>query len=226
MVVLFEDNHCIAVVKPHGQLTQSDYTGDVSLMRDVRAFIKERDAKPGDVFIGLLHRLDRPVGGVVLFAKTSKGASRLSAQFRERRVKKTYRAVVEGKPANAQGEVRHWLRKDDDANIVRVVPAGTPDAKEAVLTYKVLQTATTPEGVRSLVEVYPETGRPHQIRVAMASLGTPIVEDGKYGASSSHGEVAGAIALFAHRLEFFKPVGDDPIAVEATPVHPAFAAFA
>jgi 23S rRNA pseudouridine1911/1915/1917 synthase len=222
MEVLFEDNHCIAVNKPHGQLTQSDYTGDVSLMRDVRAFIKERDAKPGDVFIGLLHRLDRPVGGIVLFAKTSKGASRLSEQFRARRVHKTYLAVVEGSPKAASGEVRHWLRKDDSANIVRVVPPGTADAKEAMLTYRVLRTV----GGRSLVEVKPETGRPHQIRVAVSSLGTPIVDDAKYGASTAHGEIAGGIPLFASKLEFFSPVGDNPVTVEATPTHEAFAAFA
>ena len=120
MNILYEDNHCIAVSKPHGVLVQGDKTGDPNLMDEVKAFIKEREKKPGNVFLGLVHRLDRPVGGVTLFAKTSKGASRLSEQFRTRSVEKTYWAVVEGEPREKKGRVVQWLRKDEANNFVPV----------------------------------------------------------------------------------------------------------
>lgn len=216
MKVLYEDNHCIAVVKPHGVPTQGDPTGDPSLMDHVKAFIKERDRKPGDVFLGLVHRLDRPVGGIVLFAKTSKGAARLSEQFRTRGVGKTYLAVVEGQPAQDGGEVRQWLVKDKRTNRARAVPEGTRDAKEAVLEWRALGTA----GGRTLIEVRPKTGRSHQIRIAMASMGTPIVGDTKYGSVT---RARGAIALFASGLSFDRPVGGDRVTVETVPEHALFA---
>lgn len=210
--VVFEDNHCIAVVKPHGLLTQSDATGDASLLEDVRAFIKERDAKPGNVFLGLVHRLDRPVGGIVVFAKTSKGASRLSEQFRVHSVTKTYWAAVEGMPAQASGSVTQWISKDENANVATAYDHEVPGAKFAELTYRVLAT----EGDTTLVEVTPKTGRSHQIRLAMQSLGTPIVGDLKYGAHGPFLEGRG-IALFAVSLDFATPVGAEPVRAEARP---------
>ena len=213
MTILFEDNHCIAVVKPAGVLVQGDESGDHSLMDDVKEYLKEKYNKPGAVFLGLVHRLDRPVSGIVLFAKTSKGASRLSEQFRNRTVKKTYLAAVEGVPRPAAGKVKHYVLKDRNTNTVEWYPHQVVDSKLAELYYKTLET----KNGRSLVEVKPVTGRPHQIRVAMQSLGTPIVGDKKYGANSSfHGN----IALFAQKLKFNTVVGGDPIELEAKPLSP------
>lgn len=195
MEILYEDNHVIAVRKPHGMLTQGDDTGDTNLMDEVKAFIKERDAKPGNVFLGLLHRLDRPVGGVVLFAKTSKGASRLSEQFRARHVDKLYWAVVEGVPSVLMGDVIQWLHKDEVKNLVTIFDEEKPGTQRAELSYRVRKSVNG----MSLVEVQPRTGRPHQIRVAMMSLGTPIVGDVKYGAKKALGF---DIALFARQLAF------------------------
>ncbi len=209
MVILFEDNHLIAIDKPHGQLTQGDDTGDLALLDEVKAFIKERDQKPGNVFVGLLHRLDRPVGGVVLFAKTSKAASRLSEQIRNHTVEKVYQALVEGVPKVTEkiggvpvprqsGTVIQWLVKNENKNIVQAFDHEVPGSQLAELSYKVL----TP-GEKSLVEIRPKTGRPHQIRVAMASLGTPIVGDIKYGAKT---RFKGNLALTAHSLTFDHPI--------------------
>ncbi len=208
MQVLYEDNHCIAVVKPAGLLTQGDDSGAPNLLDEVKAFIKERDAKPGNVFLGLLHRLDRPVGGVVLFAKTSKGASRLSEQFRARTIRKVYWALVEGAPAKSSGEVVQWLVKDKVTNIVEGFDHEVPGSLRAELEYEVIGTNPT------LVEIRPKTGRPHQIRVAMKSLGCPIIGDVKYGASP---KTRGQIALFARSLTFKQAVTGETITVTAEP---------
>ena len=220
MEILYEDNHVIAVRKPHGMLTQGDDTGDTNLMDEVKAFIKERDAKPGNVFLGLLHRLDRPVGGVVLFAKTSKGASRLSEQFRARHVDKLYWAVVEGVPSVPMGDVIQWLHKDEVKNLVTIYDHEVPGSQRAELSYRVRKSVNG----MSLVEVQPRTGRPHQIRVAMMSLGTPIVGDVKYGASPpppphlrQEGSSHGNIALFARQLAFDQATTKQRIRVIAEP---------
>ena len=210
MRVLYEDNHCIAVLKPHGMLTQSDESGDPSLIEEVRAYLKETYHKPGNVFVGLVHRLDRPAGGVVVFAKTSKGASRLSEQFRDRRVEKIYQAVVEGHPKETRGVVRQWIRKNEKTHEITAFEKPTIGAAEAELSYKVLETHAN----RSLIEIRPKTGRPHQIRLAMRSLGTPILGDVKYG--SKH-PLEHRIALFACSLTFYKPVGEEPVTVTADP---------
>ncbi len=215
MKIFYEDNHCIAVMKPHGVLTQGDETGDANLMDEVKAFIKERDKKPGNVFLGLVHRLDRPVGGVTLFAKTSKGASRLSEQFRTRSVQKVYWAVVEGAPGKKEGTIVQWLRKDEKNNFVHAFDREETGAFRAESFYRVLKSNRE----RSLVEVIPATGRPHQIRVAMASLGTPIVGDLKYGAKTKlHHDVA----LFAKSLSFDQPVTHERMTVVAEPELPVF----
>mgnify|MGYP001575596492 CR=1 FL=1 len=208
MQVLYEDNHCIAVVKPAGLLTQGDDSGAPNLLDEVKVFIKERDQKPGNVFIGLLHRLDRPVGGVVLFAKTSKGASRLSEQFRARTIQKVYWALVEGAPAQTSGEVVQWLLKDKESNIVTGFDHEVSGSQKAELNYQVISTSPT------LIEIKPKTGRPHQIRVAMKTLSCPIVGDVKYGARL---ETPGQIALFARSLTFKQVVTGEPITVTAEP---------
>lgn len=197
MQILYEDNHLIAALKKPGQLTQGDATGDLSLFAEVKSFIKQRDHKPGNVFLGLLHRLDRPVGGVVLFAKTSKAASRLSAQIREHTIEKTYEALVEGTPPQ-EGRVRQWLRKDRKRNVVQAFDHPVRGALPAELFFRCREA-----GEISRVEIIPVTGRPHQIRVAMASLDTPIVGDFKYGA---HKPWHGQIALYATGLSFNHPI--------------------
>lgn len=219
MEVLYEDNHVIAVRKPHGMLTQGDSSGDTNLMDEVKAFLKTRDHKTGNVFLGLVHRLDRPVGGVVVFAKTSKGASRLSEQMRAKTMEKVYWAVVERKEESEKrkdGAVVQWLVKDEARNFVTAYDHDVPGSLRAELTYRML-------GNR-LVEVRPKTGRPHQIRVAMASLGMPIVGDVKYGASRplqlplGQGESrSGNIALFARSMAFNQPVTGERITVVAEP---------
>ncbi len=208
MNILYEDNHLIAVEKRPGQLTQRDKSGKPALLEEVKAFIKERDQKPGNVFIGLLHRLDQPVGGVVLFAKTSKGAARISEQIREHVIKKTYEALVEGTPPPG-GKIRQWLVKDKTTFKVRAYSHEVPNGLYAELAFRRLN-----EGDVSQVEIKPLTGRPHQIRVAMASLGTPIIGDKAYGATKPFN---GHIALWATALEFNHPITQEPITIRSTP---------
>ncbi len=218
MKILYEDNHLIAVQKPHGMLTQGDETGDENLLDAVRAFIKERDQKPGNVFLGMLHRLDRPVGGVVLFAKTSKGAARLSEQFRTHTIQKVYWTVVAvdqridrlADQRAISGTVIQWLIKNERTNVVTAYDREVPGSQRAELTYSILQT----KDAYALVEIHPKTGRPHQIRVAMASLGMPIVGDKKYGAQEG---LHGNIALFARSLSFAHPITGEPVMVVAEP---------
>lgn len=210
MVILYEDNHLIAIDKPHRQSVQGDASGDLSLLDETKAFIKEREGKPGNVFIGLLHRLDRPVAGVVLFAKTSKAASRLSEQFRARTVEKTYRARLTSVPPEARNgepqQITQWLVKDFEKNIVTAFENKQPGALFAELTYKLVD-----EHLR-LVEITPKTGRPHQIRVAFSSLGCPIIGDVKYGAKKSKNQ--GCLALLAYSLCFDHPISKERVRVE------------
>lgn len=210
MRILYEDNHCIAVSKPHGMLVQGDITGDKNLMDEVKAFIKARDKKPGNVFLGLVHRLDRPVGGVTLFAKTSKGASRLAEQFRLRSVEKVYWAVVEGVPKQHAGKIIQFLRKDEAQNLVTAFAREVSGSFRAELDYEVLRSSHG----KSLVQIHPKTGRPHQIRVGLASLGTPIVGDLKYGAKT---KLHHDIALFARSLSFDQPTTHERVSVTAEP---------
>jgi 23S rRNA pseudouridine1911/1915/1917 synthase len=211
--ILHEDNHCIAVNKPAGLLTQADATGAPALIDLVRADLKVRYRKPGNVFVGLVHRLDQPTSGVVVFARTSKAAGRLSAQFRAGTVEKLYWAVVEGTPPEDAGEWTDWLWKDEGRNLVRVAAADTPGARMARVAFAVLGRAAG----TTLLELRPLTGRSHQLRVQLASRGLPILGDRKYGASGRLQALDGRarVALHARRIAFTHPTRPEAIAVVA-----------
>jgi 23S rRNA pseudouridine1911/1915/1917 synthase len=213
--VLYEDNHCLAVYKPAGLLTVGDRTGDVSLVDLARDDLRKRFQKPGNVFIGVVHRLDRPVSGVVLFARTSKAAGRLSEQFRKGRVEKVYEALVEGRAAK-DGVLIDQLVKDRQSNIVRTVTKATAQTRESRLAFRRLKAYRE----TTLLEIRPQTGRSHQIRVQLATAGHPIVGDRKYG---SKRPFPGGIALKAVRLTFEHPVRKIPVIVEAPPEWPPVA---
>ncbi len=196
MRILYEDNHAIVVCKPAGTLIQSDGGGEPSLADEVKAYLKERDLKPGGVFLGIVHRLDRPVEGVVLFAKTTKGASRFSAQFRRREVEKEYHALVIGRPREERGTITHHLIKDRERNMVTAVSEAAPDALLAELSYEVVRSAPA----TALIRVSLGTGRSHQIRAQLSAIGCPILGDVKYGAPEPLPNRA--IALAATKLVF------------------------
>ncbi|MFM9961087.1 MAG: RluA family pseudouridine synthase [Planctomycetaceae bacterium] len=206
--VLLEDNHCLAVFKPAGVLTMGDRTEDQSLVDLAREYLRRKYDKPGKVFVGVVHRLDRPVSGVLLLARTSKSASRLSEQFRKHSVRKVYHCVVEGRPPQREGELLDWLAKDESSNVSRVVRPGTGDGKESRLRYRCLQSAS---GL-NLLEIELQTGRSHQIRVQLASRGMPICGDAKYGAKT---KLDGWLALHAASLTFEHPTQREPLTVVA-----------
>ncbi len=175
--ILYEDNHLIAVYKPAGVLVQADDTGDATLIDEVKYYIKTKYQKPGKVFLGMIHRLDRPVCGIILFAKTSKGASRLGEQFRARTVEKVYHALVQGTPPKTADTLVHYLKKDTNKNIVHVFPTLYPGTLRAELDYEVMES----KNGFSLVKIILKTGRPHQIRAQLSYIRCPIVGDAKYG---------------------------------------------
>jgi 23S rRNA pseudouridine1911/1915/1917 synthase len=199
--VLHEDNHLLAVYKPAGMPTQAGHAGEPCLLDVAREYLRERYHKPGRVFLGLVHRLDRPVAGVVVLARTSKAASRLSQQFRSRTVTKIYRALVSGRPEPAEHTLVHHVElRPDGRAVLHDGPGG--DRKEARLRYRVLRA-----GSPSLLEVELGTGRKHQIRMQLARQGHPIVGDARYGSTVPF--TAGAIALVAWRLEVVHPTQPD-----------------
>lgn len=208
--ILYQDNHLIAVYKPPGLATQADTKGGHSLLDQTKQWIKTEHNKPGKVFLGLVHRLDKPVSGVVLFAKTSKAASRLSEQFRERRTKKIYRAIIHGTPIQANGSLVHYLRKENSLKAT-VFPRPAPGAKKSVLSYTLLENLPN----ASILEVTLETGRFHQIRAQLAFMGNPILGDTKYGAPSSLPDRQ--IALYAQKLVVKHPISQDEITLESPP---------
>ena len=210
--ILYEDNHIIAVYKPSGVLAQGDETGEESLLDLVKKYIKEKRKKPGNVFLGLIHRLDRPVSGIMIFAKTSKGASRLSEQFRNHEVEKTYHAVVSGKMDRKKGVIFSHLMKDEDKNKVFVRQSASRDTKESELSYEVVES----NNKFSLLKVKPLTGRSHQIRAQLSSVGHPIVGDIKYGAKESLPD--NSIMLSATGLIFRKATGDELVKLEILPM--------
>lgn len=206
--ILYEDNHVIAVNKPPGMLSQGDLSGDLDVLTAVKEHIKRRDQKPGNVFLGLVHRLDRPVGGVMVIAKTSKAAGRLSSQFRERAALKIYRAAVSGEPGEQEATLEHFLQKDRATRITRVVADGA-SGKPARLAYRVMEVRPP----LSLLEITLMTGLSHQIRVQLAAIGHPVAGDRKYGSKLPHRQ--GEIALYAHSIAFEHPVKKTPVTVIA-----------
>lgn len=205
--ILFEDNHLIAINKPAGLLTQPTDTVKDSLETQVKTWIKETYHKPGNVFLGTVHRLDKPVSGIVLFAKTSKALSRLNASIRSKDMQKTYCALVEGKLPNPLGTLEHYLRHDEHS--ASVSNKNDVNAKLARLHYKTVSSST----IESLVEIQLETGRYHQIRAQLAAIGCPIVGDSKYG--SRRLLIDHIIALHHLRLEFKHPITGEKVVIES-----------
>jgi 23S rRNA pseudouridine1911/1915/1917 synthase len=206
--ILFEDNHCIAVAKPAG-MPSTHYDGsEETVDRQVKAYLKQKHAKPGDVFLGIVHRLDKPTSGVLLFARTSKAAARIAEQFREGGVDKTYWAVVEGQMKSVDGTLEDWLWKDDMAGHVSVVHPGAAGAKHSLVHYHVRGDR---DGL-SWLELRPQTGRTHQLRVQLSSRRHPIIGDFKYGS-----EIAfpAGIALHARSLSFLHPTRHETITLTA-----------
>lgn len=214
--ILLEDNHCLAVVKPAGLLTQGVPQGIPTLEAMAKEYLKQKYNKPGNVYLGIPHRLDRPVSGVVLFARNSKAAGRLAEQFQNRQVRKVYWAVVEGRVEPLQGEWRDWLMKVPDEARSICVPPGTLGAKEARLRYRVLEHGDA----QTLLEIELETGRMHQIRVQAAARGWPVLGDVLYGAKRTFGPQAESprealIALHARSLTFLHPLRYEPLTLTA-----------
>ena len=209
MQVIYEDNHVIIVSKQSGEIVQGDKTGDVPLSETVKQYIKEKYQKPGAVFLGVVHRLDRPVSGLVVFARTSKALSRLNTMFRDGAVHKTYWAIVQHKPQHDEGTLEHWLTRNEQQNKSYAYDHEVPGSKKAILKYRVIGQSER----YCLVEVNLMTGRHHQIRCQLAAMGCPIKGDLKYGAKRSNPD--GSISLLSRRVEFVHPVSKENIIVEA-----------
>jgi len=210
MTVLYEDNHIIAVNKTCNEIVQGDKTGDTPLSETVKAYIKAQYNKPGEVFLGVTHRLDRPTSGVVLFARTSKALTRLNAMFQSHdQIKKTYWAIVQGAPKQPEARLENWLVRNEAQNKSYIAKPGTKDAKQAILEYKTLVRGEN----YTLLEVNLETGRHHQIRCQLAAIGCPIKGDLKYGAKRSNPD--GGICLHAREIAFIHPVKKEPVRIVA-----------
>lgn len=210
MEVIYEDNHLIAVNKNGHELVQGDKTGDTSLADLLKTWLKEKYAKPGNVFVGVTHRLDRPVTGVVVFAKTSKALARMNELFRTGEIKKTYWAIVRNRPPAIEQELTHWLVRNEKQNKSYVcAPSQKPDARKAVLHYRLLAQSEH----YYLLEIDLKTGRHHQIRCQLAAIGCPIRGDLKYGAGRSNPD--GGISLHARRVSFVHPVSKQPVDIVA-----------
>ncbi len=207
--ILYEDNHLLIINKRAGQLVQGDKTGDESLLETLKHFIKERDHKPGNVFLGLVHRIDRPTSGLVIYAKTSKALSRLTQMIKNREIKKTYWAIVPKEIVPKSQRLVHYLKKNEKNNKAIVFTKPTDEAKKAVLTYTIIKVLDNYQ----LLEVDLETGRHHQIRAQLSKIGLPIKGDLKYGAPRSNQD--GGISLHARKLEFIHPVTRERIEITA-----------
>lgn len=209
MQVVYEDNHIIIVNKESGEIVQGDKTGDTPLSETVKAYIKEKYAKPGLVFLGVVHRLDRPVSGLVVFARTSKALTRLNDMFRNGEIHKTYWAIVQQSPEKNEGTLENWLVRNEKQNKSYVYNHEVANSKKAILNYKLIgQTEHY-----YVLEVNLLTGRHHQIRCQLAAMGCPIKGDLKYGAKRNNPD--GSISLLAHRIEFIHPVSKKQIVVES-----------
>lgn len=210
MNVLYEDNHIIVVNKQSGEIVQGDKTGDTPLSDIVKTYLKEKYNKPGNVFLGVVHRLDRPVSGVVLFAKTSKALPRLNKLFAEHeKVKKTYWAIVGNKPPQERGTLTHWLTRNEKTNTAKSYDREVPNSKKAILDYRLIAASQR----YFLLEIQLHTGRHHQIRCQLAKMGCPIKGDLKYGAPRSNPD--GSICLHARHLELEHPVTHEILSITA-----------
>jgi 23S rRNA pseudouridine1911/1915/1917 synthase len=207
--ILYEDNHLIAINKRAGDIVQVDETGDESLDEKVKKYIAKKYNKPNGAFLGVVHRLDRPVSGVILFAKTSKALDRVNQLFKSREMSKTYYAVVRKRPEPAEGNLVHWLIKNPQKNVTKAHDHEVSGSLRSELNYKLVAEL---EGYY-LIEVNPITGRPHQIRVQLATLGCPIVGDNKYG--YPRGSLKKSICLHARRLRFIHPIKKEPVEIIA-----------
>ena len=210
MTVLYEDNHIIAVNKTCNEIVQGDKTGDTPLSEIVKAYIKDKYNKPGEVFLGVTHRLDRPTSGVVLFARTSKALTRLNEMFKSHeQIKKTYWAIVQGCPKQPAARLENWLIRNEAQNKSYITKPNASSAKQAILGYKILVRGEN----YTLLEVNLETGRHHQIRCQLAAIGCPVKGDLKYGAKRSNPD--GGICLHARKIEFIHPVSKENICITA-----------
>lgn len=209
--ILYEDNHLIIINKLPGELSQGDQTGDESLLDTIKELIRIRDKKPGNVFLGLIHRLDRPTSGILVFAKTTKALSRMNELFKTREVKKVYWAIVEGHSEIKAERLEHYLRKNPKNNKVTVYSKPTPDSKKAILEYRVLGNLDN----YSLFEVELHTGRSHQIRSQLSFIGYSIKGDLKYGAKRSNPD--GGISLHSRMIRFIHPIKKEEITITAPP---------
>lgn len=204
---LYEDNHIIIVYKEVGEIVQGDKTGDKPLSETVKEWIKAKYNKPGNVFLGVVHRLDRPVAGLVIFGRTSKATSRLNKMFRDGDVHKIYWAIVQGCPKEPQAELVNWIVRNEKMNKSFAYDREVPNSKKAILTYKLIGKGDN----YSLLEINLKTGRHHQIRCQLSHIGLPIKGDLKYGARRSNPD--GGISLISHKVEFVHPVSHKPISV-------------
>lgn len=207
--ILYEDNHIIAVYKRSSDLSQGDKTGDISLDTEVKKYIAEKYKKSGDVFLGVVHRLDRPVSGVILFGRTSKALERLNEMFRTKQVKKIYLAIVKERPPEDEATITHFLKKNEKQNKSYVYDYEVKGSKEASLTYRLKGRSEK----FYLLEVELHSGRHHQIRAQLAKIGCPVKGDLKYGYPRSNED--GGISLFARKLEFVHPVKKEQISITA-----------
>ena len=207
--ILFEDNHLIAINKKSSEIVQGDRTGDSTMPDAIKVYLKDKYNKPGNVFCGVIHRLDRPTSGVILFARTSKGLERMNKQFRDQQTSKTYWAILENKPPNEQGILINYLKKNEKQNKSYVTSKDTKGSKEAILNYRLISSSER----YHLVEVELETGRHHQIRTQFSKIGCCIKGDLKYGAKRSNRD--GSICLHSRQLKFNHPTTKDDICIVA-----------
>ncbi|MDY3318051.1 RluA family pseudouridine synthase [Riemerella anatipestifer] len=207
--ILYEDNHLLVINKKAGQLVQGDKTGDVSLLELIKDFIKSRDNKPGNVFLGLVHRIDRPTSGLVIYAKTSKALTRLTQMIKNREIKKTYWAIVPKEMISPSQKLVHYLKKNEKNNKAIIFTKPTEGAKQAILSYNLILSLDN----YLLLEIDLETGRHHQIRAQLSKIGVPIKGDLKYGAPRSNSD--GGISLHARKLDFIHPVSKEKITIVA-----------
>jgi len=207
--ILYEDNHLIAVNKNSGDIVQGDRTGDTPLNEIVKEYIRIKYNKPGEVYLGTPHRIDRPTSGIVIFAKTSKALTRLNKMFQDKEVQKTYWAIVKNKPKKQEEHLTHYLKKNQQKNKSFALSANTDGAKKSELSYKIIHEFDN----FFLLEIKPYTGRHHQIRVQLSTTGTPIRGDLKYGYARSNPDAS--ISLHARKIEFIHPVKKEPITIVA-----------